>query len=240
LGISERTLSVHISGISAKIGVDRRGDPVSPEAGLWLQIGTDPTPWILEAADYDSLAAELAQATGPVVLPVVSPLQGRLVLSLRNAGTFSLLGWPSVGGPHPVGDPTKVGGPHPVGGAPSPDHGPHPVGHSLASGDASSAQAVPVVYLPSVTAANPGWPVSVLDPGTDLAALEQNIIDAMNRGTSLTLSVVERDIVDATDVTDAIDSGTDVTPEISARSGHGVLVLNGAVLAFAVIAQLPT
>ena len=213
---------------------------MASEQSLWLQIGTDPTPWVLEGTDYDSLAAELAQATGPVVLPVVSPLQGRLVLSLRNAGAFSLLGAPTVGGPHPVGDPTKVGGPHPVGDAPSPGHGPHPVGHSQASGDASSAPTVPVVYLPSVTAANPGWPVNVLDAGTDLATVEQNIIDAMNRGTSLTLPVAERDILDATDVLDAIGSGTALTPQVSASSGRGVLVLNGAALAFAVLAQVAT
>ena len=205
-----------------------------PEPSLWLQIGTDPTPWVLEGTDYDSLAADLAQATGPVVLPVVSPLQGRLVLSLRNSGTFSLLGSPSVGGPHPVGDP------------PSGGHGPHPVGHSLASGhphtagDASSAHTRPVVYLPSVTAANPGSPVNVLDSGTDLAAVEQDIIDAMNRGTPLTLPVAGRDIIDATDIIDAIDRGTDLTPQISARSGRGVLVLNGAALTFAVLAQLAT
>ena len=217
-----------------------------PEPSLWLQIGTDPTPWVLEGTDYDSLAADLARATGPVVLPVVSPLQGRLVLSLRNAGTFSLLGSPSVGGPHPVGDPPKVGGPHPVGDPPSGGHGPHPVGHSLASGhphtagDASSAQTRPVVYLPSVTAANPGSPVNVLDSGTDLAAVEQDIIDAMNRGTPLTLPVAGRDIIDATDIIGAIDRGTDLTPQISARSGRGVLVLNGAALTFAVLAQLAT
>jgi hypothetical protein len=219
---------------------------VPPEPSLWLQIGTDPTPWVLEGTDYDSLAADLARATGPVVLPVVSPLQGRLVLSLRNAGTFSLLGSPSVGGPHPVGDPPKVGGPHPVGDPPSGGHGPHPVGHSLASGhphtagDASSAQTRPVVYLPSVTAANPGSPVNVLDSGTDLAAVEQDIIDAMNRGTPLTLPVAGRDIIDATDIIGAIDRGTDLTPQISARSGRGVLVLNGAALTFAVLAQLAT
>jgi hypothetical protein len=246
LGTGERTVSVHISGISAKIRVDRRGDPVPPEPSLWLQIGTDPTPWVLEGTDYDSLAAELAGATGPVVLPVVSPLQGRLVLSVRNAGTFSLLGSPSVGGPHPVGDPTRVGGPHPVGGSPSGGHGPHPVGHSLASGQpltaggTPGAQTTPVVYLPSVTAANPGSPVNVLDPGTDLAAVEQDIIDAMSRGAPLTLSVVQRDIIDSADVIDAIDRGAELTPQISARSGRGVLVLNGAALAFAVLAQVAT
>ena len=192
-----------------------------PEPSLWLQIGTDPTPWVLEGTDYDSLAAELARATGPVVLPVVSPLQGRLVLSLRNAGTFSLLGSPSVGGPHPVGHSLASGHPHTV-------------------GDASSAQTRPVVYLPSVTAANPGSPVNVLDSGTDLAAVEQDIIDAMNRGTPLTLPVAGRDIIDATDIIGAIDRGTDLTPQISARSGRGVLVLNGAALTFAVLAQLAT
>jgi hypothetical protein len=224
---------MRISGISAKIGVDRRGDPVPPEPNLWLQIGTDPSPWVLEGTDYELLAAEVAQATGPVVLPVVSPLRGRLVLSLRNAGTFCLLGWPSVGGPHPVGDPPSVGGPHPVGSAPSP-RGPHPVG------DVPLVQTRPVLYLPSVTAANPGLPVNVLDPGTDLAAVERGIIEAMNLGTPLTLSVVERDIIDATEVTDAIDRGTDLTPQISARSGGGLLVLNGAALTFAVLAHVAT
>ena len=96
------------------------------------------------------------------------------------------------------------------------------------------------MYLPSVTAANPGSPVNVLDSGTDLAAVEQDIIDAMNRGTPLTLPVAGRDIIDATDIIDAIDRGTDLTPQISARSGRGVLVLNGAALTFAVLAQLAT
>ena len=132
---------------------------MSAEPSRWLQIGTDPTPWVLEGTDHGLLAAQVAQATGPVVLPVVSPLRGRLVLSLRNAGTFSLLGGPCVGGPHPVGDPPDVGGPHPVGAAPSP-RGPHPVG------DVPLVQTRLVLYLPSVTAANPGAPINVLDSGT--------------------------------------------------------------------------
>lgn len=189
------------------------------EPSLWLQIGTDPTPWVLENTVFGLLAAELGGATGPVVLPVVSPLRGQLVLSPRNVETVSLLGTPSVGGPHPVGDPPIEG------------HGPHPVGHSLAG---------PVVYLPSVTSANPGWSVNVLEPDTDLAAVERDIIGAMNRGTPVTLSVVERVVLDAADVIDAIGRGSDLTPRISARSGGGVLVLNGATLAFAVLARVAT
>ncbi len=200
---------------------------MNPEPNLWLQIGTDPTPWVLADTDYDSLAAQLAGATGPVVLPVVSPLQGQLVLSPRAAGTLSLFRTPWVGGPHPVGDPPTVGGPHPVGDEPS-GGGPHPVGEPPAPGGS------PAVYLPSVTAANPGSPVNVLDPGTDLTALEQKIVDAMNQGTSLTLEVVQRDIVDATSV-----GLSPVALQVSASSGSGQLVLNGAALAFAVLAQVP-
>jgi hypothetical protein len=200
---------------------------VNPEPNLWLQIGTDPTPWVLGGTDYDSLAAQLAGATGPVVLPVVSPLQGQLVLSPRAAGTLSLLRAPWVGGPHPVGDPPTVGGPHPVGDEPS-GGGPHPVGEPPAPGGS------PAVYLPSVTAANPGSPVNVLAPGTDLTALEQKIVDAMNQGACLTLEVVQRIVVDATNI-----GLPPVALQVSARSGSGQLVLNGAALAFAVLAQIP-
>ena len=149
-----------------------------PEPGLRLQIGTDPTVWVLQYADEDAVAWELSQATGPVVLPVVAPLQGRLVLSLQYAATVSLLRPPTVVGAHPTG----VIGP-----------------------------TTPVVYLPSVTAATQESPGHALDHGTDLAALERDIIAAMTSGTRLTL-------------------------QISALSGGGLLVLNGAALAFAVLA----
>jgi hypothetical protein len=200
---------------------------MNPEPNLWLQIGTDPTPWVLEQTDYDALAAQLAGATAPVVLPVVSPLQGRLVLSPRSAGTLSLLHSPWVGGPHPVGEPPTVGGPHPVGDEPS-GGGPHPVGEPPPSGGS------PAVYLPSVTAGNPGSPVNVLAPGTDLATVEQDIINAMSQSDCLTLQVMARDIVDATNV-----GLPPVALPASARSGSGQLVLNGATLAFAVLAQIP-
>jgi hypothetical protein len=70
-----------------------------------------------------------------------------------------------------------------------------------------------VVYLPSVTAATQESPGHALDPGTDLAALERDIIAAMTSGTRLTL-------------------------QISALSGGRLLVLNGAALAFAVLAAV--
>jgi hypothetical protein len=212
---------------------------VNPEPNLWLQIGTDPTPWVLADTDYDSLAAQLSGATGPVVLPVVSPLQGQLVLSPRAAGAVSLLRTPWVGGPHPVGDPPTVGGPHPVGDPPAVG-GPHPVGDEPSVGgphpvgEPPAPGGSPAVYLPSVTGGNPGSPVNVLAPGTDLATVQQDIVDAMNQGTFLTLEVVQRVIVDATNV-----GLSPVALQVSARSGNGQLVLNGAGLAFAVLAQIP-
>jgi hypothetical protein len=151
-----------------------------PQPGLRLQIGTDPTAWVLQDANESAVAAQLSQATGPVVLPVVAPVQGQLVLSVRSAGAVSLLAPPSVGGAHPTGV-TGVG--------------------------------MPVVYLPSLTAATEvsGYE---LDAGTNLAALQQEIVAAMTGGTRLTV-------------------------HISAPSGSGLLVLNGAALAFVVLAQLP-
>ena len=51
-------------------------------AYIYLRIGTDPTAWVLENAEPDTVAAQLSQATGPVVLAVAGPLQGNLVVSL--------------------------------------------------------------------------------------------------------------------------------------------------------------
>jgi hypothetical protein len=153
---------------------------VHPEPGLQLKIGTDPTAWVLQDADENAVAGELSRATGPVVLPVAAPLQGRLVLNPRYAATVSLLRPPSVVGAHPTG---------------------------------ATAPTRPVVYFPSVTPATQDSPGHALDPGTDLAALEQDIVTAMTGGTSLTL-------------------------QVNALSGSGLLVLNGAVLAFVVLAQV--
>jgi hypothetical protein len=152
---------------------------MQPEPPLRLQIGTDPTSWVLQDVDEDPLTQELSQATGPIVLPVAAPLQGRLVLSPQYAATVSLHRPPANVGAHPTG----VIGP-----------------------------ATPVVYLPSGTAATPESLGYALGPETDLAALEQNIIAAMTSGTRLAL-------------------------QISSVSGGGLLVLNGATLAFVVLAQ---
>ena len=59
-------------------------------AYIFVRIGTDPTAWALENAEPDTVAAQLSQATGPVVLPVVGPLQGDLVVAPRAAATISV------------------------------------------------------------------------------------------------------------------------------------------------------
>ena len=148
-------------------------------AYIFLRIGTDPTAWVLENAEPATVAAQLSQATGPVVLPVVGPLQGDLVVSPSAAATISLE-------------------------RPSPVHGAHPSHIALSRW--------PVLYPSSPTGAShdsPGYP---LDPNTDLAALKQEVIAAMSGRSFLSIQVA--DIMD------------------------GVVLLNGAVLDFAVLAQV--
>jgi hypothetical protein len=75
-------------------------------APLELQIGTDPFFWVIKSMDYDTLAGQLAGAHSPVVVPVTSPLQGRLVLS-KAAGSVALgkpdaLGWNPSDSPPPA------------------------------------------------------------------------------------------------------------------------------------------
>jgi hypothetical protein len=55
-----------------------------------LQIGTDPTCWYLPPSEYDTVAAGLAQPGTPIAVDVLAPLQGRLVLSPRAAGSVAL------------------------------------------------------------------------------------------------------------------------------------------------------
>lgn len=148
-------------------------------AYTFVRIGTDPTAWVLENTDPDTVAAQLSQATAPVVLPVVSPLQGDLVVSPSAAATTSVQGQ-------------------------SPTHNWHPSHIALPRW--------PVLYLPSLTSptqASPGYPLA---PGTDLAAQEQDIIAAMTAGTFLSIQVAEIQ--------------------------GGVVLLNGAVLDFVVLAQV--
>ena len=148
-------------------------------AYVFLRIGTDPTAWVLENADPDTVAAQLSQATGPVVLPVVDPLQGDLVVSPSAAAII----WVH---------------------RPPPAHGWRPSHIALPR--------APVLYLQSPTGPtqdSPGYP---LDPNTDLAALERDIITAMSGRTVLSIQV--------------------------AGIPGGVVLLNGAALDFAVLARV--
>jgi hypothetical protein len=148
-------------------------------AYIFLRIGTDPTAWVVENAEPDTVAAQLSQATGPVVLPVIGPLQGNLVVSPSAAATISVQ-------------------------RPSPTHSTHPSHIALPQW--------PVLYLPSPispTQDSPGYP---LDPSTDLAALEQQIIAAMSGRTFLSIQVAD--------------------------IPGGVVLLNGAALGFAVLAHV--
>jgi hypothetical protein len=64
-----------------------------------LQIGIDPTTWYFEPASYDEVAAGLANPGTPLVVPVFSPIEGRLVLNPLAAGSVGLtksvapIGW---------------------------------------------------------------------------------------------------------------------------------------------------
>lgn len=148
-------------------------------AYIFLRIGTDPTAWVLEDVGPGTVAAQLSQATGPVVLPVVDPLQGDLLVSPSAAATISVQG-------------------------PPPGHGWRPSHIALPRW--------PVLYLPSPigpTQDSPGYP---LDPNTNLAALKQDIIAAMTEHSFRSIPVAD--------------------------TQGGVVLLNGAALGFAVLAQV--
>ena len=69
-------------------------------AYTFLQIGTDPTAWVVENTDPGAVAAQLSQVTGPVVLPVIDPLQGELLVS-PSAAAISVQPPPLIHGWHP-------------------------------------------------------------------------------------------------------------------------------------------
>jgi hypothetical protein len=148
-------------------------------AYTFLRIGSDPTSWVLENADPDTVAAQLSQATGPVVLPVVDPLQGDLVVSPSAAASIWAHRPPLI-------------------------HGWHPSHIALPRS--------PVLYLHSPASPTQDYPGYPLAPNTDLAALEQDIITAMSGRTFLSIQV--------------------------AGMPGGVVLLNGAALDFAVLAQV--
>jgi hypothetical protein len=148
-------------------------------AYTFLRIGTDSTDWVLENADPETVAAQLNQASGPIVLPVIDPLQGDLVVSPSAAATIWM---------------------H----SPPPVHGWHPSHIALPRW--------PVLYLPSSAGPTQDYPGYPLDPDTDLAALEQKIIAAMSGRTVLSIQV--------------------------AGIPGGVVLLNGAALSIAVLAQV--
>jgi hypothetical protein len=68
-----------------------------------LRIEGDPASWILENAQIQAVAQELAGSSGPVTLQVVAPLTGRLVLSAKSAGSVALLAPPGGTGWIPGG-----------------------------------------------------------------------------------------------------------------------------------------
>ena len=148
-------------------------------AYIFLRIGTDPTAWVVEDVGPDTVAAQLSQATGPIVLPVIDPLQGDLVVSPSAAATISVQGPPA-------------------------GHGWRPSHIALPRW--------PVLYLPSPTSPtqdSPGYPLA---PNTDLAVLQQDIITAMTNDTFISIPVADIQ--------------------------GGVVLLNGAALSFAVLAQV--
>jgi hypothetical protein len=59
-----------------------------------LRLEGDPASWILYDATIEALARRLNESGDPVALQVVDPLQGRLVLSPRCAGSVALLAPP--------------------------------------------------------------------------------------------------------------------------------------------------
>ena len=55
-----------------------------------LQIGNDPAVWFFDGADYDRVAAGLAQPGAPLTVEVVAPLKGTLILNPQAAGQVTL------------------------------------------------------------------------------------------------------------------------------------------------------
>ncbi|HEY6311752.1 MAG TPA: hypothetical protein VIY52_13245 [Streptosporangiaceae bacterium] len=128
---------------------------MDPETRVLLQIGIDPTVWVL-AASQD----EVANATDPAAWQIVYPVEGRLVLSPRSAGSLVVLSAPPGGG-------TGVGRPH----------GGHPTDIHLPS-------------VTARTVSSHGYWLEERDLATDVEELERKILTAMADGTRLTLPLI--------------------------------------------------
>jgi hypothetical protein len=159
---------------------------VSQPATVSLQIGTDPTVWAV-AASQDAIAG----AASPVAWPVVHPVAGQLVLSPGHAGSLVVGPSPPAAG---AAQPAASGGISPRG-----------VIHAPGAGAPPGA----VVHLPSSTATTAASPGQQLEPGSQVANVQQDIVTAMTKGTRVSFP---------------LNSG-------------GTLVLDGATLAFAVLVQ---
>jgi hypothetical protein len=160
---------------------------VSQPATVGLQIGTDPTVWALAATQ-----AAIAGATSPVAWSVVQPVAGRLVLSPGHAGSLVVSAGPSSAAA--VTQPAASAGISPRG-----------VIHAAGAEPAPGA----VVYLPSGTATTAASPGQQLEMGSQVPNVEQDVVTAMTKGTSVSYP---------------LNSG-------------GTLVLDGATLAFVVLVQ---
>jgi hypothetical protein len=64
---------------------------------LTLRVNADPAQWTVSGTDPVSLAEEIAAAAGPLVIPVLEPVRGRLILSARAAGSVAVAESPERG-----------------------------------------------------------------------------------------------------------------------------------------------
>jgi hypothetical protein len=144
-----------------------------------LQVGTDPSVWTFDAANYDEVATAL-EHPAPISIEVTAPMRGTLILNPRAAGTVVLS--------QPIS----------------------PRGWNPSGGDVGTA---PLLYVPSVsgpTRSNPGY---LLAARYEMAVLQREIEAAMSGRTLLSLD---------------LESGA---------QDKGVVVLNGAILPFAVLTR---
>jgi hypothetical protein len=126
-----------------------------------VRIGGDPTSWTVAGQSYETMTEELSNATGPVVIQVISPLVGSLVLSHRAAGSVAVI--------------------QPPGGVVFKNTGSNP-GHEQAPTTAT-------LYLASPAGPGPGAMYAASN--ANFAAAVQEVSTAMANGAVLALSVYD-------------------------------------------------